>query len=80
MTTPEECILKSKTYSLKVYINLTIKKTNKNILLNKYVLLTEIPLITKNANFIINGNPRIMVVLYKTKLKFSKQYYLASNL
>nr|YP_009540920.1 RNA polymerase beta subunit [Lepocinclis tripteris]AYQ93346.1 RNA polymerase beta subunit [Lepocinclis tripteris] len=61
LTNVEECILKNKTYSLKVYINLTIKKTNKNILLNKYVLLTEIPLITKNGNFIINGNPRIMV-------------------
>nr|AYQ93407.1 RNA polymerase beta subunit [Lepocinclis tripteris] len=61
LLTPEECFLKNKTYSLKVYINLTIKKTNKIILLNKYVLLTEIPLITKNGNFIINGNPRIMV-------------------
>nr|YP_007517064.2 RNA polymerase beta subunit [Euglena viridis]AEY70834.2 RNA polymerase beta subunit [Euglena viridis] len=58
---PEICILKNKTYAIYLYIPIQIKYKKHKIIENKYVLLGEIPILTKKGNFVINGNTRIVV-------------------
>nr|AKL79025.1 RNA polymerase beta subunit [Euglena viridis] len=58
---PETCILKNKTYAIYLYIPMQIKYKKHKIIKNKYVLIGEIPILTKKGNFIINGNTRIIV-------------------
>jgi DNA-directed RNA polymerase subunit beta len=59
--TTREAILKGRSYSSKLYIpvQLTDKKSKKIIL--KWVLIGELPIMTKRGNFILNGAPRVIV-------------------
>nr|ALO63379.1 beta subunit of RNA polymerase [Carteria sp. SAG 8-5] len=59
--TTREAILKGKSYSSKLYIpvQLTDKKSKKILL--KWVLIGELPIMTKRGNFILNGAPRVIV-------------------
>jgi DNA-directed RNA polymerase beta subunit len=59
--TPKQTILKRKTYACALFIpvQLTNYKTNQIIL--KWFLLCNLPLMTKNGHFIINGSPKIIM-------------------
>lgn len=57
----QQCIKKSKTYTIPVYLPLEIKYKGTTIIKNKYLLIGEIPLMTEKGNFIINGNTRVIV-------------------
>jgi len=59
--TPKECILKSKSYACRLYIPIhLINKTTKESKL-QWVLLGNLPLMTKRGHFILNGSPRVIV-------------------
>nr|YP_009144884.1 RNA polymerase beta subunit [Euglenaria anabaena]AKJ83331.1 RNA polymerase beta subunit [Euglenaria anabaena] len=57
----EQCLLKNKSYTVNLYLPITIKHKNFGIIQNKYILLGEIPLITEKGSFIINGSTRVIV-------------------
>nr|YP_009145448.1 RNA polymerase beta subunit [Monomorphina parapyrum]AKL78921.1 RNA polymerase beta subunit [Monomorphina parapyrum] len=57
----EECITKSKTYSIPLYIPVEIKYKQKTIFKNKYLFWGEIPFMTEKGTFVINGNSRIIL-------------------
>ncbi|MDA9720476.1 DNA-directed RNA polymerase subunit beta, partial [bacterium] len=69
--TPEECRLKSISYAAKLHVNLNLRLMDKNtqyktvkekdgIIPNK-VFLGEIPLMTKDGSFVVNGTERVVV-------------------
>ena len=63
---PQDCILKLKTYSCKLYIEArVVYKTLANKILystkGEWVLIGHLPLMTKRGHFIINGSPRVVV-------------------
>lgn len=59
--TPKQALLSSKTYESQLYIPAHfIDKQNKKIKL-QWVLLGNLPLMTKRGHFIINGSPRVIV-------------------
>jgi DNA-directed RNA polymerase beta subunit len=74
--TPEECIKKNKTYSIEIYIK-TKLLYKKKILINKYLPISEIPLITKKSCFIINGNKRVIDEKYYQRCNI---YYIKLNI
>nr|YP_009538655.1 RNA polymerase beta subunit [Phacus pleuronectes]AYQ93656.1 RNA polymerase beta subunit [Phacus pleuronectes] len=55
-----KCMLNNKTYSIGIYLPFTLKYKTKILLKYKYVLISEIPMITNEGSFIINGNKRII--------------------
>ena len=59
--TPTQAILKSKSYACKLYVpaQLTNRQTNEVKL--QWVLLGNLPLMTKRGHFIINGSPRVVI-------------------
>ena len=59
--TPTQAILKSRSYACKLYVpaQLTNRKTNEVKL--QWVLLGNLPLMTKRGHFIINGSPRVVI-------------------
>ena len=59
--TPTQAILKSKSYVCKLYVpaQLTNRRTNEVKL--QWVLLGNLPLMTKRGHFIINGSPRVVI-------------------
>ena len=64
--TPRECILKMKTYGCKIYIEakFVCKRTaDKKIVHNhtEWILVGNLPMMTKRGHFIINGSPRVIV-------------------
>lgn len=59
----EKCINLNKTYSIGIYLPFTVKYKNKILFKNKYLFLAEIPLITSEGTFIINGIRRIVNVI-----------------
>jgi DNA-directed RNA polymerase subunit beta len=58
---PRQAILKSKSYTSKLYmpIQLTYKKSNEIRL--KWAYIGNLPLMTKRGHFILNGAPRVIV-------------------
>nr|YP_009540854.1 RNA polymerase beta subunit [Phacus inflexus]AYQ93286.1 RNA polymerase beta subunit [Phacus inflexus] len=60
-TSSQKCINTNKTYSIGIYVPFTIKYKKKIIIKNKYLFLAELPLITSEGTFIINGIKRIII-------------------
>ena len=59
--TPKQAILKSKSYTCRLYIPAQlINNLTKEINL-QWVLLGNLPLMTKRGHFIINGSPRVII-------------------
>lgn len=59
--TSKQAILRAKTYACKLYIPAQlINKTTKEIKI-QWILLGNLPLMTKRGHFIINGSPRIII-------------------
>lgn len=59
--TSKQAILRAKTYACKLYMPAQlINKTTKEIKI-QWVLLGNLPLMTKRGHFIINGSPRIII-------------------
>ena len=59
--TPKEAILKSKTYACRLYVPIQLtNKATKEIKV-QWVLLGNLPLMTKRGHFILNGSPRVIV-------------------
>jgi len=59
--TPTEAILKSKSYSCKLYVPAQLTNRQTNEIKLQWVLLGHLPLMTKRGHFIINGCPRVVV-------------------
>nr|YP_010700253.1 RNA polymerase subunit beta [Euglena deses]WCH63397.1 RNA polymerase subunit beta [Euglena deses] len=57
---PEICILKQKSFSSSINIPIEIKYKKKTII-NKYISIGEIPIMTEKGTFIINGNTRVII-------------------
>jgi DNA-directed RNA polymerase subunit beta len=72
--TPEECILKSKTYNVNIYCPIKLLYKKKPIL-KKLIFIGKLPLMTEKGSFIINGNPRIVIsqIIRSPGLYFEKQ-------
>lgn len=54
------CLSYNKTYAIPIYVPIKLKYNN-SLILNKYVFLGELPLLTDRGCFIINGNFRVLV-------------------
>jgi len=59
--TPTEAILKSKSYSCKLYVPAQLTNRQTNEIKLQWVLLGNLPLMTKRGHFIINGSPRVVI-------------------
>ncbi len=68
--TPEECRLKSISYAAKLHVNLQLRLMDKNTQYKTVkekgispdrVFLGEIPLMTKDGSFVVNGTERVVV-------------------
>jgi DNA-directed RNA polymerase subunit beta len=56
-----ESILKAKTYACKLYVPAQLINKRTNEIKIQWVLLGNLPLMTKRGHFIINGSPRIII-------------------
>ena len=59
--TPTEAILKSKSYSCKLYVPVQLTNRQSNEIKLQWVLLGNLPLMTKRGHFIVNGSPRVVI-------------------
>ena len=59
--TPTEALLKSKSYSCKLYVPAQLTNRQTNEIKLQWVLLGNLPLMTKRGHFIINGSPRVVI-------------------
>ncbi len=59
--TPTEAILKSKSYSCKLYVPAQLTNRQTNEIKLQWVLLGNLPLMTKRGHFLINGSPRVVI-------------------
>ncbi len=59
--TPTEAILKSKSYSCKLYVPAQLTNRQTNEIKLQWLLLGNLPLMTKRGHFIINGSPRVVI-------------------
>ena len=59
--TIKQSILKKKTYNCQLFIPLQIINHNTNKSIINWLLLMNLPLMTKNGHFIINGSPKIIM-------------------
>jgi DNA-directed RNA polymerase beta subunit len=83
--TAKTAILKFKTYASKLYVPLQLTNYKTKQLKLQWVMLGNLPLMTKRGHFIVNGSPRIIVnqivrspgIYYKqvTDLENRKKYY-----
>jgi DNA-directed RNA polymerase beta subunit len=86
--TPKEAILKSKTYACRLYVPIQLANKSTKEIKVQWVLLGNLPLMTKRGHFILNGSPRVIInqmvrspgiyyqrVLQKTKKRTSYTYY-----
>lgn len=64
---PEIILSKKKTYSLSLYVPISVKYKGVIILEKKYIFIGKIPLLTEKGNFIINGNTRVLIVFKNIK-------------
>ena len=58
---PTQAILKSKTYACKLYVPAQLTNRQTNEIKLQWVLLGNLPLMTKRGHFIINGSPRVVI-------------------
>ena len=59
--TPTEAILKGKTYACRLYVPAQLTNRQTNQIKLQWVLLGNLPLMTKRGHFIINGSPRVII-------------------
>lgn len=57
----KQAILKSKTYACKLYIPAQLINTKTKEIKIQWILIGNLPLMTKRGHFIINGSPRIII-------------------
>ena len=58
---PTQAILKSKSYACKLYVPAQLTNRQTNEIKLQWVLLGNLPLMTKRGHFIINGSPRVVI-------------------
>jgi DNA-directed RNA polymerase subunit beta len=83
--TPKEAILKSKTYACRLYVPIKLTNTLTKEVKIQWILLGDLPLMTKRGHFIVNGSPRVIVnqivrspgIYYKEVIKNKKRTYRA---
>lgn len=83
--TAKTAILKFKTYGSKLYVPLQFTNHKTKELNLRWVVLGNLPLMTKRGNFVVNGSPRVIInqivrspgIYYKTKINHIKKktYY-----
>ena len=59
--TPKEAILKSKTYACRLYVPIELNNKATKEIKVQWVLLGNLPLMTKRGHFILNGSPRVII-------------------
>jgi DNA-directed RNA polymerase subunit beta len=59
--TAKQAILKNKTYSCRLYIPVQLTNKRTKTFKLQWVLLGNLPLMTKRGHFIINGSPRVII-------------------
>jgi DNA-directed RNA polymerase beta subunit len=59
--TPTQAIIKSKSYTARLYIPVQLTNKTFNIIKLKWVYIGDIPLMTKRGHFILNGCARVIV-------------------
>lgn len=59
--TSKQAILKSKTYACKLYVPAQLINNKTKQIKIQWILLGNLPLMTKRGHFIINGSPRIII-------------------
>nr|YP_007890190.1 beta subunit of RNA polymerase [Pleodorina starrii]AFY64459.1 beta subunit of RNA polymerase [Pleodorina starrii] len=59
--TPNQAIIKSKSYTSKLYIPVQLTDRTSKIIKLKWVYIGDIPLMTKRGHFILNGCARVIV-------------------
>ena len=58
---PTQAVLKGKTYESKLYVPAQLVNRRTKEVSTEWVLLGNLPLMTKRGHFIINGSPRVIV-------------------
>lgn len=58
---PQKAILYSKTYAAKIYVPVQLINKKKKQIIFSWVLLGNIPLMTKRGHFIVNGAARVVI-------------------
>ena len=59
--TPKQAILKAKTYASKLYVPLQLTNYKTKQLKLQWVIIGNLPLMTKRGHFIVNGSPRVII-------------------
>jgi len=59
---PEIILVKKQTYSLNLYVPISVSYKEVKILDKKYIFIGKLPLLTEKGSFIINGNTRVLNV------------------
>nr|YP_009105099.1 beta subunit of RNA polymerase [Edaphochlorella mirabilis]AIT93774.1 beta subunit of RNA polymerase [Edaphochlorella mirabilis] len=59
--TPKQAILNSKTYSCRLYVPIQLINNLTKKVKVQWVLIGNLPLMTKRGHFIINGSPRVII-------------------
>ncbi len=59
--TPKQAIFKAKTYASKLYVPLQLTNYKTKQLKLQWVLIGNLPLMTKRGHFIVNGSPRVII-------------------
>jgi DNA-directed RNA polymerase beta subunit len=76
------CFIENKTYSIKIYILIEIQYQIKNQIntYQKYIYFTELPLITEDGTFIINGYEKVVInQIVKSPNIFFKKEFINKN-
>ena len=75
--TPSQAVIKSKSYTSRLYIPVQLTDKNLNIIKLKWVYIGNIPLMTKRGHFILNGCARVIVnqMIRSPGLYFQKKIY-----
>lgn len=83
----KESILRSRTYSSKVYVPVQLSDLLGRKVSYKWVLIGHLPLMTKRGHFVINGSPRVILnqlvrspgVYYSFELKDKKEEFTTTQ-
>ncbi len=57
----KDCILRGKSYTSKIYIPIQLIDNKKKIIKTQWLLIANLPLMTKRGHFILNGAPRLII-------------------
>lgn len=72
----QQAVIYQKSYISKLYVPVQYTDKNKKIILLKWMLLAQLPLMTKRGNFVLNGSARVIV----NQLVRSPGIYFRENL